>query len=587
MSQRSIAFQSSTVDTMAFNPDKSSKSLPRRKRAPAERHALTRSLLDKARQARKNSLDCQFAIDNPRGTLIRVRNGEISYFVQARSPTDVVKRKICSVDDITFAEIKAIATDALNAIKNGRDVDVVIDAKLKKKNKEQIEVALDQAEASAQELWKLGATIDEYTERTVTRNGETRPRLSPMSKREIKDRLRNCPEAQALMNCYVKELRLQDMEHVKEQIDSSQRGDSAGAKFYRLSKRILRWAARHRRKRTGLDPSEPWWEALVDEYSPGDRSARFLTPQQIGMLLALLEAVRNLEDKTNPAVSGAMQIVTMIVHRSEDLVSMKALGSSRWVDDPAPDRKGWQVYTWQAEEVKAKRAIKLSMPPEVIAIFEHVAREAVKITGVPSQWAFPQIRKKYTKRAYAVANRQSPDNLDKHITASSLNHAWDALAGRKKGWPNLFAIVGLPARAGPHDCRRSLSTYFENQGLGAYASALLDHKVSGVDKMDRAVATITQAVYAAADRVIVKSEGIQLWLDAILPAYNEAKKDSRLQKAIEARKLSLQENKTAGLQKRAQTLAAKKKVPMRLADNQLEDIESQVDIDKPPIGFDL
>jgi hypothetical protein len=37
------------------------------------------------------------------------------------------------------------------------------------------------------------------------------------------------------------------------------------------------------------------------------------------------------------------------------------------------------------------------MPPEVIAIFEHVAREAEKITGVTSQWAFPQIRKKYTK----------------------------------------------------------------------------------------------------------------------------------------------------------------------------------------------
>jgi hypothetical protein len=74
---------------------------------------------------------------------------------------------------------------------------------------------------------------------------------------------------------------------------------------------------------------------------------------------------------------------------------------------------------------------------------------------------------------------------------------------------------------------------------------------------------------------MLKSEGIRLWLDAILPAYNEAKKDSRLQKAIEARKLSLQENKTAGLQKRAQTLAAKKKAPMRLADNQLEDIQSE------------
>jgi hypothetical protein len=42
-------------------------------------------------------------------------------------------------------------------------------------------------------------------------------------------------------------------------------------------------------------------------------------------------------------------------------------------------------------------------------------------------------------------------------------------------------------------------------------------------------------LYAAADRIIVKSEGIQLWLDAILPAYEDHKKDPPLQKAIETR----------------------------------------------------
>ena len=34
--------------------------------------------------------------------------------------------------------------------------------------------------------------------------------------------------------------------------------------------------------------------------------------------------------------------------------------------------------------------------------------------------------------------------------------------------------------------------------------------------MDREVATITQAVYTAADRVILKSEGIQLWLCSLV-----------------------------------------------------------------------
>jgi hypothetical protein len=47
-----------------------------------------------------------------------------------------------------------------------------------------------------------------------------------------------------------------------------------------------------------------------------------LTPAQVGMLLAWLEAVRALEANTNDSVLGALQTSWMIVQRSSALVNM-------------------------------------------------------------------------------------------------------------------------------------------------------------------------------------------------------------------------------------------------------------------------
>jgi hypothetical protein len=213
--------------------------------------------------------------------------------------------------------------------------------------------------------------------------------------------------------------------------------DSGHAKFVDLSKRILRWAARHRRLQVALNPTEPWWEALSHEHTLGSRSDRFLSPDQVGMLVALLEAVRPLEKRANDSVLGAMQAGWMIAQRSAALVGMQSIGSTSWQTDPAPERKGWRVYTWRADDVKAKRQVKLSIPPVAIEIMGRVAQNAFSVTSVKSRWAFPQTRNKYLARACA----RSPDKAakwDKHITASALNHALDALAGRKPGWPKAW-----------------------------------------------------------------------------------------------------------------------------------------------------
>jgi len=101
-----------------------------------------------------------------------------------------------------------------------------------------------------------------------------------------------------------------------------------------------------------------------------------------------------------------------------------------------------------------------------------------------------------------------------------------------------------------------LTTFFENIGQGSYASALLDHKVIGTDKMSEQVAAVTQGVYSGADRVVFKAEALTLWLAAVLPYYEKAKADPRLQATIEARRVSLEQNKKNGLVKRATTLVA-------------------------------
>jgi hypothetical protein len=47
----------------------------------SKRYALTKDLLQKAAQKRDDDAECQFAIDNPRGLTIRVRGGEVTYYV--------------------------------------------------------------------------------------------------------------------------------------------------------------------------------------------------------------------------------------------------------------------------------------------------------------------------------------------------------------------------------------------------------------------------------------------------------------------------------------------------------------------------
>lgn len=534
------------------------------------RHVLSKDLVDLAKADRDAGRDSQYALESPRGLSVRVRAGEISYTVQARSKgkdSRVTKRRLAGVGDITFTDAKNIATEVIFAIKNGRSADAVIEARLTGGGVKEVSVAMDRADASRLDQWTFRTLINAYAQRVKhkPKSGDKSQAgelvLAPTSIVELEGRLRDRPECAGLMDRFVRELRLEDLELVRDRIDNGGSGPSAAAKFVELAKRVLRWGLRQKRLYTGLEPAVMWWEALSHDYKMGDRSKRFLTPSQVGMLIALLEAVRGLEKTTNDAVLGAFQVSWMIPQRSAALVNMRAFGSDRWVADPSPERAGWWVYTWMPGEVKNKREVKLSVPPRAVAILERVARYSLQQLDATSIWAFPQDRNRYVARAYAEKHPGNglPAHLDKAITASALNHALDALAGRKDGWLDLLSIVGLPSRIGPHDLRKSITTFFDNSGQIAYASALLDHRISGSDKMSNEVAIVTQSVYSAADRVIFKAEGMAMWMDAVWPEYEKAKNDPRLALAVERHVQHLDEKAREASKRAAETKASRRK----------------------------
>src|SRR3981189_13822 len=150
-----------------------------------KRYALTKDLLQDADQKREDDAEGPLAIENPRGRSIRVRGGEVAYYIQARTrirgvKSTVVKRRLGTVGDFTFAQVKKIATEAVFAIKNGRNPDAVIETRLMGGDEKSVAVAVDRAEALKGELWTFDIPMTYVAGRMYSRKDGARneaPRL--------------------------------------------------------------------------------------------------------------------------------------------------------------------------------------------------------------------------------------------------------------------------------------------------------------------------------------------------------------------------------------------------------------------------
>jgi hypothetical protein len=95
------------------------------------------------------------------------------------------------VGDFTFAQVKKIATEAVFAIKNGRDPDTVIETRLMGGDEKSVAVAVDRAEALKGELWTFETLITQYAQRTKSskdgaRNEAPKLRLAPCPSLNLK-----------------------------------------------------------------------------------------------------------------------------------------------------------------------------------------------------------------------------------------------------------------------------------------------------------------------------------------------------------------------------------------------------------------
>ncbi len=95
----------------------------------------------------------------------------------------------------------------------------------------------------------------------------------------------------------------------------------------------------------------------------------------------------------------------------------------------------------------------------------------------------------------------------------SIDCAASGMAATKGPSGGLLALHGI-RRWVPHDVRRALATFLDDQMPGGSASAILDHA------MDKEVARLH---YSRAQRMELKALGMELWCRAILDAHRREK----------------------------------------------------------------
>jgi integrase len=201
-----------------------------------------------------------------------------------------------------------------------------------------------------------------------------------------------------------------------------------------------------------------------------------------------------------------------------------ALGGTR-IDrvSEMPDRPGWVVWNWRGAEMKERLPHGLPIPPaaqEILARFDDPDAEG--------GWMFP--------------SRQS----GRHVTSEGIQGLLYRLQGCSK--PGRVPKKGGPRRAQtaridyfarydirpwvPHDVRRALGTFLDEEELGGAGSAILAHTTGKKDDELARLEDTTRKNYAKAQRLTLKARGMEVWVAAVISAYEREK--AALDRATEA-----------------------------------------------------
>jgi hypothetical protein len=293
---------------------------------------------------------------------------------------------------------------------------------------------------------------------------------------------------------------------------------SAAADSVEATKAALDWAWRHHAPRAGLAKVEfPWWrERLTVEYASGTRE-HTPTIEELARTLVLAErhkALGGTAKETGPGMLAALWAVVLTGQRAGALTGTLRATTRDW-----PERPGWKIWTWTAAEMKGSgrnaspkkraRPHALPIPPEALAALDRVGAPREGVHLFPSRVA--------GKRSTPVGLTQFMDRLKGKTKAA------------RKGGVTLRPEADLLTANGirhwtPHDVRRTLPTFLDMERLGGAGSAILAHarKAKGDADEERELAqAITLRHYIHSQRLDLKAEGMQVWVNTILEAVEQ------------------------------------------------------------------
>ncbi|SFV17690.1 protein of unknown function [Methylobacterium sp. 174MFSha1.1] len=301
----------------------------------------------------------------------------------------------------------------------------------------------------------------------------------------------------------VSDIRIKDLEGVRNAVVKSNTA-SAAHRVVQQGKEAMSWAWRYNAGISGLDGFEyEWWLRWSIEYSSGTRE-HVPTVDELARTLALAERHRSLGQTEHATGAGTLAMLWLTVLTGQRTFPTSILRHDRLY--PIDGMPGWLSANWSGVEMKGgksgSRPHALPLPPQALAMLKCLWAELDE----PSPWACPSVRG------------------DGHAHQSAVNKLlWrmeglDQYGDPKPGRTNLLALHGIEPWT-PHDARRTLGSFLGDRRLGGAASAILSHKEDRTDSEKEKVAAVTRLHYDRGQRMALKAEGMALWVDAVLEAY--------------------------------------------------------------------
>ncbi|GJE17262.1 hypothetical protein ASF27_11890 [Methylobacterium sp. Leaf102] len=309
----------------------------------------------------------------------------------------------------------------------------------------------------------------------------------------------------------VREVTATDLQGIRNEIIAAN-SRSAAARAVRQGREMLDWAWSNHSGVSGMAKATEKWPLWRDQwtirYKPGKRRH---APEidELARTLAVAERYRTLgqtEHATAPGTLAMLWFTVLTGQRTGAVAETARLDVAPIPEDAGVPGPGWRAVTWSAGVMKEDRPFVLPLPPGAWYVIDRVLAEDPD--RETNRWLFPSIRG------------------DGHVGQGALNALLYRLRGKKvtgstvtaRPLVDYFGIHGIRPWT-LHDVRRAITTFLSDHRLGGAASAILDHE-AGVteDERDRRSA-VTRLHYDRSQRIPLKSEGMALWVDAVLEAY--------------------------------------------------------------------